>query len=514
MPPEMRKSKIKHAFAPVPALVCLCMALASRPAQALDADAFRKSVVKIHVTAQRYDYFQPWQAGRIGKGKGTGFAIGKRRILTNAHIVSNTRFLQVQKDGDPRLYRARVTYIAHDCDLATLTVDEEEFFENATPLKFAAETPDLDDEVTVLGYPLGGSRLSVTRGVVSRIDYASYAHSGADQHLVLQVDAAINPGNSGGPILFDGKVVGLAFQGLSLAENIGYAIPLPVIEHFLEDIEDSAYHGYPELGVGFMDTRNGALRADLAIPANRSGVAVTRIDPFGSAAGLVQPGDVLLAIDKHAIKDDGTISLNGNVVIFPEILERKQWGQAIDLTVWRDGSVIDLEVPLTNPYDPFVFRNLYDTRPRYYLYGGLVFSPLAREHLKGFGKDSKSLNVRQLFYYAQYAKIDGLHEGLNEFVVLVNRLPHSVNTYARSFERGIVTSINDVEIKSLMDVKIAIERRKTGYHVLRFAGMDESLVLDAEAVNRANREIMESYDVSSEECLTDLVPSFEGLRPR
>lgn len=513
MPPVMPELKRKHPLPVAAAIVVFLTAGLMPAAPALDAAAMRKSVIKIHVTAQRYDYFLPWQAGQIGRGSGTGFAIGERRILTNAHVVSNHRFLQVQKDGDPRLYRARVTFVAHDCDLATLTVDEDGFFESLVPLEFAATMPDLNDDVTVLGYPLGGNRLSVTRGVVSRLDYSVYAHSGTDQHLVLQVDAAINPGNSGGPILFDNRVVGLAFQGIAQADNIGYGIPLPVLRHFLEDIADGAYHGYPELGVSFMDTRNPALRSDLRIPADKGGVAVSRIDPFGGANGLVLPGDVLLTIDGHPIEKDGTIRLEGDVVLFPEILERKQWGDAITLTVWRDRSEKTLDIPLTNPFDPFVFRNLYDIRPRYYVYGGLVFSPLTREHLKGLRSDSENLNDHQLHYYAHYAKTEGLHEGVREFVVLINRLPHPVNTYAEDFERGILLSIDGARIGCLMDVKIAIEKNKTGHRVLRFANMEESLVLDSGALHRAHPDIMRTYGLPSPERLTDRMPPLEGDDP-
>ena len=174
-------------------------------------------VVKIYATFQAEDYTTPWQTGRPGSGTGTGFVIAKRRILTNAHVVSNARFLEVSRDGQPGRYLARVAFIAHDCDLAALTVDDPAFFDGITPLSLAKAIPSLNDEVTVLGYPTGGDRISVTRGVVSRIDYSGYSHSGVDQHLVLQVDAAINPGNSGGPILFDRRVVGLAFQGLAWA---------------------------------------------------------------------------------------------------------------------------------------------------------------------------------------------------------------------------------------------------------------------------------------------------------
>jgi len=465
----------------------------TRPA--LTPASMRNSVVKIFVTTQRYDPSYPWQKARAQAATGSAFFIGKRRLLTNAHVISDARFLEVQRDGDARRFRARVEFAGHDCDMAALTVDDPAFFEELQPLVFADDLPEINEEVVAVGFPLGGSRLSVTRGVVSRIDYGTYVHSLVDQHLVLQVDAAINPGNSGGPIVYEGRVVGLAFQGLSFAENIGYGIPLPVIRHFLDDIADGQYNGYPELGVVFTDTRNPALRDDLQLATNRTGVAVALVDPFGSAQDRIRPRDVLTAIDGHPIANDGTVHLNGSVVIFPEILERKQWGDAIRLDVWRDGGMRAVDVKLTNPHDPFVFRRRYDVKPRYTVYGGLVFAPLSREHLSTVDASLSDPAAHQLHYYAAFAKIDGLYKGKREFVVLANRLPHPVNTYADAFVNGIVETVNDVPIAELGDVKQALERKKRGFHVLEFAGNDNILVLDAQATARANLTILAAYGV-------------------
>ncbi|MBL7077120.1 MAG: trypsin-like peptidase domain-containing protein [Kiritimatiellae bacterium] len=452
-------------------------------------------VIKIYATFQSEDYAMPWQAGRPGNGTGTGFVIAKRRILTNAHVVSNARFLEVSRDGQPGRYLARVEYIAHDCDLAALTVDDPSFFDGITPLELAKAIPVLNDEVTVLGYPTGGDRISVTRGVVSRIDYSGYSHSGVDQHLVLQVDAAINPGNSGGPILFDRRVVGLAFQGLAWADNIGYAIPLPVIRHFLKDIEDGTYNGYPELGAFFLPARNSALRRSLALPADESGVVIYYIDPFGSALGMLRTGDVLLAIDGHDIANDGNIALNGNHVLFAELLERKQWGDKVVFRVWRDGNVAQLTVPLINPCDPFVFRNEYDQRPEYFVYAGLVFAPLSRGFLRTVGDRKSDPNTQQLSYYRSYAKQDDLTEDRDQFVVLIRRLPHSVNTYTGDFLNGIVARVNGRRISTLKDVEDAFASPQEGYHVVAFEGMKQTLVLDAAAADHAAPAIMGRYGV-------------------
>lgn len=457
----------------------------------------RHSIVKIHTTIQSDDFSLPWQASRPSQGSGTGFVVGERRILTNAHVVSNARFIEVQKNGDPRRFVARVRFAGHDCDLAVLEVDDASFFDNTRPVAFADDIPGLGETVIAIGFPLGGSRVSITRGVVSRIDYSVYSHSAVDHHLVLQVDAAINPGNSGGPILFGGNVVGVAFQGLSVGDNIGYAIPTPVVRHFLDDIADGVYNGYPELGVEYMELRNPAMRAHLHVPDGETGVVVASLDPFGSAAGHLETGDVLLEIDGYDIGEDGTVDLDGTPVDFNELLERRQWGDAVDLRLLRRGEVVRLPIPLTNPPDPFAFRNLYDVKPDYVVAGGLVFAPLTREILKTLRGGFASVNEHRLLYLSRYAKRDGHYRDQAAFIILIRRLPHPVNTYADPFLLGRVLLINDVAIRSLGDVRRAFDHHDGEFHVIRFEGTDDPLVLDARLASSAERSILGQYGVPS-----------------
>jgi len=473
--------------------------LASSPAFAFSRRSdLRRSIVKIYVTVQRDSYAMPWRSSRPGGGNGSGFIIRGKRILTNAHVVSDARFIELKKYGDSRRYRGRVIFFGHDCDLAVVQADDPEFYDDTKPVAFAKALPHLGDTVTVIGYPMGGARISLTEGVVSRVDYNGYSHSGVDQHLVLQVDAAINPGNSGGPVFFKGKVVGLAFQVLSRGDNIGYAIPIPVIRHFLDDIADGTYHGYPELGVAVMDTRNAALRTDLGIPRKEIGVVVYYIDPFGAAAGHLEAGDVLLTIDEHDIAEDGTVELNGNTVEYAELLERKQWGESVEFRVWRGDGEESVSVPLSNPRDPYVFRNIYNRRPEFFVTGGLVMAPLTREYLRTLGRKASG-NAQQLIYSTQYAKIDDLYRDRDEFVVLTTRLPHPVNTYAGSFVNGIVVEVNGVKIRKLEDVKRGIESPIEGFHVFKFAGMDDSLVVDAAMTANADADILAAYGVPEAE---------------
>ncbi len=168
--------------------------------------------------------------------------------------------------------------------------------ENVPALKIG-DLPTLGSAVNTLGYPAGGTQISSTRGVVSRIEQTLYVHSGMDLHLSVQTDAAINPGNSGGPVVQGGQVVGVAFQADMRQENVGFFIPPGVINRFLRDVADGRYDGYPELGVDTAEMENPALRAWAGMDDGETGVRVNYVHAGSSAEGLIGKGDVILAVD-------------------------------------------------------------------------------------------------------------------------------------------------------------------------------------------------------------------------
>src|SRR5437870_8482068 len=154
----------------------------------------QKSLVRITATSLDPDYKAPWNAGGLERGVGAGFVISGNRIMTNAHVVANSRYVTVERDGDPNKYPAKVQFIANDCDLAVITVSAPDFFKNMLPLQFGA-IPTLESTVSTYGHPSVGERMSVTTGIVSRVDFQLYTHSSVDQHLTIQISAQINPGN-------------------------------------------------------------------------------------------------------------------------------------------------------------------------------------------------------------------------------------------------------------------------------------------------------------------------------
>ena len=384
----------------------------------------QKSLVRITATAVEPDYRAPWNAGAIQRGVGAGFVIDGNRIITNAHVVANSRYLAVEREGDPNKYPATVQFIANDCDLALITVAAADFFKNMIPLKFGG-IPALESTVSAYGYPLGGERMSVTTGIVSRIDFQLYTHSSIDQHLAIQISAQINPGNSGGPVMQDGKAVGVAFQGYSgdVAQGVAYMIPTPVINRFLKDISNGQYNKYPDLGITYAKLQNPAQRKFLGLKDDGRGVLVSTAVAAGPSADMLRPGDVLLAIDDHPIASDANVELEGERAEFQEVVERKFRGDAVKFDVWRDKQPLAVTIKLFTPWPYLIQGHSYDVRPRYVLYGGLLFQPLNLDLLEAYRPTD--LRLRHFF---EYFILEQLYLQHPDVIVLTNILPDPINT--------------------------------------------------------------------------------------
>lgn len=469
-------------------------------ALAISIVEIRKSLVRITTTSQEPNYRIPWTPGNISGGTGAGFVISGNRILTNAHVVSNARFLSVERENDPKHYIARTLFVAHDCDLAVLTVADPKFFDGTVPLPFTNRIPQIESSVSVYGYPIGGERLSVTTGVVSRVDFQVYSHSLVDSHLAIQTNAAINPGNSGGPVLQGGKVVGVAFQGYSgeVAQNVGYMIPAPVVERFLKDIEDGHYDHYMDLSITTFPLLNPAQRNALGLDDDNRGVMVSQVASAGSCAGVLKTGDVILAIDGHAVESDGFMQLDGERVEMPEAVERKFKGDSVNFKILRNKKPLEVTARLNEAWPFQLQANQYDIQPRYVLFGGLLFQPLSRNFLEAYQNDD--LRVR---YFYDFFISDELYKEHPEVVVLSSVLPDPINTYIGEFRNGIVEEVNGEPIKTLNDLAAAFAK-PADYYVIKLFGEGRPVVLEHAAVEAARQRIKSRYNVGSEQNLSEI----------
>jgi S1-C subfamily serine protease len=458
----------------------------------------QKSLVRITSTEAEPDYRAPWNTGAIGRGVGAGFVIAGPRIMTNAHVVSNTRYLTVERDGDPNKYPARVLFIAHDCDLALITVDSPEFFKDMIPLNFGG-IPELESTVSAYGYPIGGERMSVTAGIVSRIDFQLYTHSSVDSHLAIQISAQINPGNSGGPVMQDTKVVGVAFQGYSgdVAQGVAYMIPTPVIRRFLADIKDGHYDKYVDLGFGYSKLQNPAQRRYLGLEDDGRGVLVTTVLAAGPAGKILREGDVLLGIDDHPIASDVTVNLEGERVQMPEVVERKFKNDKVKLDILRDKKPMSVTIELDTVWPYQMQAHAYDVRPRYVVFDGLLFQPLSLDLMEAY--QMTDLRVRHFFDFFVQEQIYLQHP---EVIVLTNILPDPTNTYLAPYRGSIVDEVNGKKIATLKDLANAFAEAPERF-VINMVGDGPPLVLDRAQVESARERIRGRYNVITEQNIDD-----------
>jgi len=453
-----------------------------------------RSVIQIMTFSQQPVWDAPWRFEAVRRSSGSGFVIKGRRIMTNAHVVSWAKQILVHRYQDPRPYLAHVKFIAHDCDLALLEVEDESFFNGLEPLKFG-DLPKVRSTVVTHGYPAGGEQISYTRGVVSRIELQNYVHSGNRTFLTVQTDAAINPGNSGGPVVQDDLVVGVAFQGMPGLENTGFFIPPPVIQHFLKDIEDGGYGGFPMAGIRVVALQNPAYRRYVKLSDNDLGARVDSILPITTTQKLIQPDDVLLRVGRFDIASDGTVLYEGNRVSASAAFQTAQRGESLSLKIWRLGKELDVALPMNVYNGDRLTGNQYDVLPRYFVYAGLVFTPLSLDYMRTLGQGWRESANAELTYELYYRRNESPETARLEPIVLASTLAHPANANFKISHHALVDKINGRHIDKLEDVVRAFESATNTHHVIEFVPNHAFETLKRAEADAAQSEILKTYGV-------------------
>ncbi|MHB8155370.1 MAG: S1C family serine protease [Candidatus Omnitrophota bacterium] len=469
------------------------------------ADFKTDSVVKIFATRNNIDYVNPWQSRGVQEITGSGCIIQGNRILTNAHVVNHNTFIQVRRESSQKKYMAKVETIGNDCDLATLRVEDPEFFNGVSPLEIG-ELPNLQDTVTVIGFPMGGDKLSITQGVVSRIEDIDYVNS--DRSLLgVQIDAAINPGNSGGPAINNGKIVGIVMQGMLDSQNIGYIIPTPIINHFLQDLKGSQYAGFPYLGVHFSNTENKALRKYYGVADNTGGVLVYSILPFSSADGFLKEGDIILEVNGVVIGDDATFVFRNNERLdMVHLINMQKIGETAVLKIRRESKVSIVKIPLKSISDLVKIAN-YSEKPSFYIYGGLIFTVLSTDLIISLGSKDNLPPLSFVYYNAGLGSLNEKRK--KEIVVLLKVLPDEINIgyHDRGYE--IITKVNGQELDSFKQFVELIEDTQ-GESIVFEDEYKEKIILSCKDIDKITQDIVSRNNISSQ--FSDDVAQWKKLR--
>lgn len=478
-------------------LFALILPVATYAQSGDDIRAIESSIVKIYTTQAAPDYFTPWRLLTPSQSSGSGSVISGNRILTNAHVIADASYVQVQKHNDANRYTARVVFVSHSADLALVEVDDPGFFADLDPLEIGS-LPQLQAEVYVFGYPMGGRTLSITKGILSRVEQQIYAHSG-DFLLAGQIDAAINPGNSGGPVIVDRQIVGVVMQANSggRAENLGYFVPPDVIQHVLTDAEDGINDGFPDLGFRTQDLESPAAKNAYGLSPQQNGVLVIKVFEDSPADGVLQENDVITRIAGFPVAGDSTITVNPELQTnYKYAIDLRQIGEPVEIEFSRNGRLMTQQLVAQKRQQSYslVKPEAFDEVPDYYIYGGVLFVPLNMNLIKRWGPDwNRTAPVNLLQARSEWSSPEK-----RELVVALQVLAADVNLGYHDLRNWIVDTVNGEPIRDFRQFTRLLHdntaphvvfRNDAGYQVV----VDDRQARDSEAAILAQYRIPSIY---------------------
>jgi len=456
-------------------------------------------VVKVFSTMRYPDPFKPWTKQAPAESTGSGVVIEGRRILTNAHVVLYASQVQVQASAAGDKVAATVVAVAPGIDLAVLQLDDPSFFDTHPPMARANKLPHIKDAVLAYGFPTGGNSLSITKGIVSRIEFVSYNYPVSG--LRIQVDAAINPGNSGGPAIADDKMIGLAFSKLGGdTQNIGYIIPNEEVELFLKDIADGHYDGKPAMYDDLQTLENPALRDFLKLDKSVEGMVVHR-PASADASYPLKEWDVISRIGDTPIDNQGMVKIDKDLrVSFGYLIQKLAVNGKLPLTVVRGDKSVSVQLPVSTEH-PTLITDLRGGYPSYFIYGPMVFSPATWQFVSSLQNNVGMMRMLGLVKSPLVTRaLDEPTPDLEELVVISSPFfPHKIANGYSSAVGSVVYSINGTRIKSLKHLVAVLRDLKDPFVTVEFDQKGgEALVFARPAIMAATDDILSDNGVRAQ----------------
>ena len=369
---------------------------------------------------------------------GSGVIVDKRGyVLTNNHVVEQATKIQVQLDGDPNKYTAKVIGVDEDTDLAVIKIEAGK--DLPTAKLGNSDGVQVGDWVLAIGSPFG-LNATVTAGIISAKDRSGIGGAGHQFQRFIQTDAAINPGNSGGPLVdLAGEVIGIntaIITGSRGYEGVGFALPSTAAINVYNQIIAQGRVTRGSIGVSFQEElgTNSITLKELGAP---NGVVIMGVEPGSPAekAGL-KGGDVITAVNGKTIK-------SGNDLVNP--IAQAPIGSKIKLNYVRDRAAKETTAVVEDR------TRVFPTQ------AGRMSEQSDEAAPAEFGLRVESLTPER----AGHVGMEGQHG------VLVTDVDPASFADDLGFGRGdVITEINRESIASLDDYKKAVGKLKPGENVV------------------------------------------------
>lgn len=456
-------------------------------------------LVTVRVTYQEWNEYRPWQKAKPGSRSVLGVVVPGNRILVLAQHLRDATLIQVEKFDRPPRLPARIVHSDPQANLALITVDDQAFFEDLSPVDIA-EVMTGDDHYCASwrNGQLITASCRFSRVVVrsSFVPYFSYAG--------VYFITDLQNGGRGEPIFSGGKMVGL---GRVQDDNQIVAFPAELIQAYLKAADMPEYPGFARLGIGWQANRGQGQADFFGLEGIPRGIRIRNCIEGGSADGILQTDDLLLELDGHTIDSQGDYMhprygwLDYKLIV----TEGHYAGDTISAKVLRNGKELDLEILLKNipASSALIPAARTGQLPPYLLAGGFVFRELDRPYLRAWGEDwESSIPPRLRVYLEMEAETHGQDKRL---IVLADVFPDEYNLGYHDLGQNIITRVNGRTINSIADMEEAFQNPSGDFHVIELVpsyGL-KKVVLDAKEFDAATARIMETYQIPTRIRLRD-----------
>lgn len=461
------------------------------------------SVVRVHATNQGYNFVRPWEKLEASRRSGLGPLLEGGRVLVTAELVVDNTYIELELPDTGEKTPARIVGVDYEANLALLEpIDEAkkaEFFARMKPLAL-----DLDvvpgDRLEVWQLEDNGMPAS-TDGNVIQVGVGRYFVDGSFfLTYVLRGSLQYRTSSFTLPVIKGGKLAGLLLSYDS-KEQTSDVLPGPIIDHFLKDLADGDYAGFPNLGLSYGPTLDEQLRKYAHLEGHQGGIYVRRVSRDGPAklAGI-QADDVILEIDGYPIDSRGNYEhpRYGKLNFSHLVRGAAQAGQKVPVKIHRKDQELTLELVLTRKpptaykIDPYMF----DRGPRFKIHGGLIFQELTLPYLKAWGEQWVNRAPFKLVHAHANQELFEEEEG-GKLVILSAVILTPVTVGYEQVGNIEVTKVNDQPIRSIKDLNAALAKPINGIHKIEFDDFPKVIYLDAKGAEEINAQFGPRLGITS-----------------
>ncbi len=401
-------------------------------------------LLDVHTAYQEYEPIRPWEKGTQQDVRAMGVYLGKGQVLVPAKGMSQATFVEISLPDMSRTVPAKVLKVDDDLGLALLTVQHEEDADifRKLPVLEVGDPIGIDGRVRL--HALVQGEIPVDVELVA--ESASLTPVGVPL-LTMRSQTPLPHGMGVGlPALKDGHLTGLVMNFNEESQTVGL-LNAEMLRRFLEQTPKNT--GVPVVGLSFAGLDDPVFCKYLKLNPKQGGLYVSEVAPWGAGAKAgIRKGDVLVGVEGIPLDKRGKFHHPIYGMLGANIRSLKPQGETIVLDISRNGQVLHLPVSLNRDAiekGPFCYEKV-GTRPRYVMWGGMLFQPLTENYLNALKK--RATNLPLSFIRAREHKEELFKAGRQEVVALTLVIPTPATLGYESLGFCVIDAVNGTPVTS------------------------------------------------------------------